>query len=52
MPSQQRKKIKERMSGRPTAYSTFSSKAVTHLSTDQALRCLTSVIEREPVYSA
>ena len=33
------------------AYSTWYSQAVTHPSTDQARRCLTSVIGREPVLS-
>ena len=32
-------------------YSTWCSQAVTHLSTDHARRCLTSVIGREPVFS-
>ena len=31
-------------------YNTQYSQAVTHLSTNWALRCLTSVIEREPVF--
>ena len=34
------------------AYNTCCSQAVTHPSTGQARRCLTSVIRREPVYSA
>ena len=34
------------------AYSTWYSQAVTHPSTNQAPRCLNSVIRREPVYSA
>ena len=34
------------------AYSTWYSQAVTHPSTDQARRCLTSVIGQEPVFSA
>ena len=33
-------------------YNTWDSQAVTHPSTNQARRCLTSVIRREPVYSA
>ena len=33
------------------AYNTWDSQAVTHPSTNQAQRCLTSVIGREPVYS-
>ena len=33
------------------AYDTRYSQAVTHLSTNRALRCLTSVIGREPVFS-
>ena len=33
------------------AYSTWCSQAVTHLSTNHARRCLTSVIGREPVCS-
>ena len=32
-------------------YSTWCSQAVTHLSTNHARRCLTSVIGREPVFS-
>lgn len=32
-------------------YETWYSQAVTHLSTNQALRCLTLVIGREPVLS-
>ena len=32
-------------------YNTWCSQAVTHPSTNQALRCLTSVIRREPVHS-
>ena len=32
-------------------YSTWYSQAVSHPSTNQARRCLTSVIGREPVYS-
>ena len=32
-------------------YNTWCSQAVTHLSTNHARRCLTSVIGREPVYS-
>ena len=31
-------------------YGTRYSQAVTHLSTNRALRCLTSVIRREPVF--
>ena len=34
------------------AYNTRGSQAVTHPSTKRARRCLTSVIRREPVYSA
>ena len=34
------------------AYSTWYSQAVTHPSTDQTRHCLTSVIGREPVFSA
>ena len=34
------------------AYNTCGSQAVTHPSTEQAQRCLTSVIGREQVYSA
>ena len=34
------------------AYNTRVSQAVTHPSTKRARRCLTSVIGREPVYSA
>ena len=34
------------------AYNTCGSQAVTHPSTEQAQHCLTSVIGREPVYSA
>ena len=34
------------------AYNTCGSQAVTHPSTWQARRCLTSVIRREPVHSA
>lgn len=34
------------------AYNTCCSQAVTHPSTGQALRCLTTVIRREPVFSA
>ena len=34
------------------AYNTRGSQAVTHPSTKRARRCLTSVIGREPVYSA
>ena len=34
------------------AYNTCCSQAVTHPSTEQARRCLTSVIGREPVLSA
>ena len=33
------------------AYGTWCSQAVTHPSTNQARRCLTSVIRREPVFS-
>ena len=33
------------------AYDTWYSQAVSHPSTNQARRCLTSVIGREPVYS-
>ena len=33
------------------AYNTWCSQAVTHLSTNQAQCCLTSVIGREPVHS-
>ena len=33
------------------AYNTWCSQAVTHLSTNHARRCLTSVIGREPVFS-
>ena len=36
---------------RAKAYDTRYSQAVSHLSTDRARRCLTSVIGREPVYS-
>ena len=36
---------------RKKAYDTRYSQAVTHLSTNRALRCLTSVIGREPVFS-
>ena len=36
---------------RKKTYSTWYSQAVTHPSTNQALRCLTAVIGREPVLS-
>ena len=42
----------EKRKGKKKAYSTCCSQAVTHPSTGQARRCLTSVIRREPVYSA
>ena len=34
-----------------SVHNTWCSQAVTHLSTNQARRCLTSVIGREPVFS-
>ena len=37
--------------GKREAYCTWYSQAVTHPSTNQARRCLTSVIGREPVFS-
>ena len=39
------------LGGKTKAYSTWYSQAVTHPSTNQARRCLTSVIGREPVFS-
>ena len=39
------------MSRKKDVYSTWCSQAVTHLSTNHARRCLTSVIGREPVIS-
>ena len=36
---------------RKKVYNTWYSQAVTHPSTNQARRCLTSVIGREPVFS-
>ena len=39
------KKVKKKI------YGTRYSQAVTHLSTNRARRCLTSVIRREPVFS-
>ena len=36
---------------RQKGYNTWCSQAVSHPSTNQALRCLTSVIGREPVHS-
>ena len=44
------KQQKERKK-KKSAYSTRCSQAVTHLSTNRARRCLTSVIRREPVGS-
>ena len=44
--------LKEEKRKGKKAYSTCCSQAVTHPSTGQARRCLTSVIRREPVYSA
>ena len=47
-----RKKEKEQKKKKREAYNTRGSQAVTHPSTKRARRCLTSVIGREPVYSA
>ena len=38
--------------GKKEAYNTCCSQAVTHPGTEQARRCLTAVIGREPVFSA
>ena len=45
----ERKKENDEKNG--GTYDTWYSQAVTHPSTNQARRCLTSVIGREPVYS-
>ena len=42
---------KKKNSKNSKTYSTWYSQAVTHPSTNQARRCLTSVIRREPVFS-
>ena len=42
----------EKKKKKEEAYNTYCSQAVTHPGTEQARRCLTSVIRREPVCSA
>ncbi|RUS68663.1 hypothetical protein EGW08_023572, partial [Elysia chlorotica] len=46
-----KKKIRSIKKKKKEVYSTWCSQAVTHLSTNHARRCLTSVIGREPVFS-
>ena len=43
--------VGQRVRKKKNMYDTWYSQAVTHPSTDQARRCLTSVIGREPVLS-
>ena len=45
------KNILKKQKEKGKVYGTWYSQAVTHPSTDQARRCLTSVIGREPVFS-